>query len=202
VKETNQKCRYYQNCTNPECPYYHPKENCQLFPKCPYGKDCRYIHPDIPCKYGSICQRLNCSYSHPRKIKAPCKHGFSCKEKTSTCGFIHPPELCRYKFYCTRKKKGCPYSHAKLCTYGSECRIPNCSYSHISNLPSQQEEEDIKSLNFSLPLSPGKEDQKDDTETTNKKETYQSQEKINVSASSEFDRDNNDNVPEDYIDMD
>jgi len=149
-----EKCVFYPNCTKPECPYFHPTEPCTAFPACPYGKKCRYIHPEIACEYGGMCLRYGCSYVHPTKIKTPCKHGFACKQKYTTCGYIHPAESCRFGFFCKKKGK-CPYSHAKPCNFGSECRIIGCSYSHTSNDSSQQiNNEEQEKLSLSLPLTP------------------------------------------------
>lgn len=30
-----------------------------------FGDKCSYIHPNIKCKYGFHCTRINCAYSHP-----------------------------------------------------------------------------------------------------------------------------------------
>ena len=49
---------------------------CKKFPACLFGDKCLYIHPNvrfsnfliskIPCRFGTRCTRVNCSYSHPR----------------------------------------------------------------------------------------------------------------------------------------
>jgi hypothetical protein len=33
-----------------------------------YGDKCCYIHPNIPCKYGCLCTRIGCAYSHPAGV--------------------------------------------------------------------------------------------------------------------------------------
>jgi len=157
------KCLFYPNCTKPDCPFFHPTENCKLFPACPFGKKCRFIHPDIPCEYGSMCLRLGCSYTHPKKIKTPCKHGFSCNDKYTTCGYIHPAESCRFGFFCKKKRKGCRYSHVKPCNFGAECRVVGCTFGHAST-SQQLDEENNEKLSLSLPKTPPRTDKTEDTE--------------------------------------
>ncbi|CDW76331.1 zinc finger ccch domain-containing protein 14 [Stylonychia lemnae] len=62
------RCRHFPNCknTDEECPYHHPKELCEFFPKCTFGEKCLNLHPDIECKFGLNCTRQNCSYKHPK----------------------------------------------------------------------------------------------------------------------------------------
>ena len=33
-----------------------------------FGDKCCYIHPNIPCKYGYLCTRIGCAYSHPAGV--------------------------------------------------------------------------------------------------------------------------------------
>eukprot|EP00347_Sterkiella_histriomuscorum_P011462 403372361 len=62
------KCRHYPHCkhTDEECPYHHPQEQCEFFPKCTFGEKCLNIHPDIPCKFGISCYNPKCQYTHPK----------------------------------------------------------------------------------------------------------------------------------------
>jgi len=60
--EKKKRCKNWPNCKNDKCEYHHPKETCQFFPKCQFGNSCLNIHPNIPCKYGFYCTRINCSY--------------------------------------------------------------------------------------------------------------------------------------------
>ncbi len=82
------------------------------FPACPFGDQCLYIHPQIPCKFGLACSRQGCNYSHPTSplipgmgmgmmpgmpmtmpgampAGIPCRHGFACSR--SGCSYSHPP---------------------------------------------------------------------------------------------------------------
>jgi len=134
-EKKDEKCVFFPNCTKQDCPFFHPTETCKAFPSCAFGKSCRYIHPDIPCKYGNLCQRVNCGYTHPKKNPNPCKNGFSCPEK-NTCEFYHPPEACKFGMACTRKV--CQFSHAKPCKFGIECKVVGCSFSHKSGTDTEQ----------------------------------------------------------------
>ena len=33
-----------------------------------FGDKCCYIHPNIPCKFGYLCTRIGCAYSHPAGV--------------------------------------------------------------------------------------------------------------------------------------
>lgn len=74
----------------------------RMFPKCPFGTLCRYVHP--PCKYGSQCLRPNCAYGHSAEAFVDCKLGFSCPRKKpdseDPCPFRHPQELCMFRTSC------------------------------------------------------------------------------------------------------
>lgn len=65
VGKIRKRCAYWPQCTNEECSYIHPTENCPKFPKCSFGESCFYLHPSIPCRFGLYCQRPGCSYVHP-----------------------------------------------------------------------------------------------------------------------------------------
>jgi len=67
----SKRCKNWPNCKNDNCEYHHPKETCQFFPKCQFGNVCLNIHPNIPCKYGFYCTRINCSYSHSSGYNPP-----------------------------------------------------------------------------------------------------------------------------------
>lgn len=51
------RCRHFPNCTNTECPFIHPTEDCKFFPACTNGDRCIYIHPEVECKFGAQCTR-------------------------------------------------------------------------------------------------------------------------------------------------
>lgn len=60
------RCRFFPNCSNADCPFVHPTEQCKYFPACTNGPKCIYLHPEIDCKYGVACTRQNCNYKHPK----------------------------------------------------------------------------------------------------------------------------------------
>lgn len=44
---------------------------CRNWPACPFGNECNFSHPSVPCKFGNyevylgqLCTRSNCSYTH------------------------------------------------------------------------------------------------------------------------------------------
>jgi len=140
-----EKCVFFPKCTKSDCPFFHPTENCPLFPRCTFGSKCRYIHPQIPCKYGAQCSRKGCSYSHPKASTVPCKFGFSCPDKVN-CTFCHPPIACHFGANCTRNL--CPFSHAKVCMFGTTCTVPGCTFAHVSSAP--QNVEDTNNTNIEI----------------------------------------------------
>lgn len=75
-EEKKKRCKNWPNCKNEKCEYHHPKETCQFFPKCQFGNSCLNIHPNIPCKYGFYCTRINCSYSHSSGYNPPMYQSF------------------------------------------------------------------------------------------------------------------------------
>ena len=69
-KET-ENCKFFPNCTNPECPYKHPAVSVQTA-------------LGIPCKFGVNCTRPNCVFNH--EISIPCRY-FPCLNEH--CLFKH-----------------------------------------------------------------------------------------------------------------
>eukprot|EP00826_Nyctotherus_ovalis_P049126 TRINITY_DN5881_c0_g1_i28.p2 TRINITY_DN5881_c0_g1~~TRINITY_DN5881_c0_g1_i28.p2 ORF type:complete len:112 (-),score=18.94 TRINITY_DN5881_c0_g1_i28:165-500(-) len=41
---------------------------CRNFPNCKFGDKCFYIHPQIACKFGMHCTKMNCCYTHPPRF--------------------------------------------------------------------------------------------------------------------------------------
>eukprot|EP01055_Gregarina_sp_Pseudo9_P001757 Gregarina_sp_Pseudo_9__1756@NODE_2193_length_1105_cov_13_131332_g2021_i0_p1_GENE_NODE_2193_length_1105_cov_13_131332_g2021_i0NODE_2193_length_1105_cov_13_131332_g2021_i0_p1_ORF_typecomplete_len338_score29_18zfCCCH_2/PF14608_6/0_00075zfCCCH_2/PF14608_6/0_0029zfCCCH_2/PF14608_6/0_013zfCCCH_4/PF18044_1/0_00011zfCCCH_4/PF18044_1/0_043zfCCCH_4/PF18044_1/56zfCCCH_4/PF18044_1/2_5e02PWI/PF01480_17/9_9e07zfCCCH/PF00642_24/0_00056zfCCCH/PF00642_24/0_26zfCCCH/PF00642_24/1_3e02zfCCCH/PF00642_24/1_7e02Nab2/P len=67
-KKLKKRCARYPNCPfGDECRYIHPSEMCLNWPRCTFGPDCFYIHPEVPCKYGVNCLNWACNYSHPKE---------------------------------------------------------------------------------------------------------------------------------------
>eukprot|EP01053_Blabericola_migrator_P004832 Blabericola_migrator_1__4831@NODE_2536_length_2635_cov_216_016355_g1587_i0_p2_GENE_NODE_2536_length_2635_cov_216_016355_g1587_i0NODE_2536_length_2635_cov_216_016355_g1587_i0_p2_ORF_typecomplete_len332_score47_72zfCCCH_2/PF14608_6/0_00074zfCCCH_2/PF14608_6/0_00095zfCCCH_2/PF14608_6/0_061zfCCCH_4/PF18044_1/0_00011zfCCCH_4/PF18044_1/0_023zfCCCH_4/PF18044_1/50zfCCCH_4/PF18044_1/2_5e02PWI/PF01480_17/2_4e07zfCCCH/PF00642_24/0_00045zfCCCH/PF00642_24/0_12zfCCCH/PF00642_24/1_6e02zfCCCH/PF00642_24/1_6e02N len=67
-KKIKKRCARYPNCPfGDECRYIHPAEMCMNWPRCTFGPECFYIHPEVPCKYGVNCVNWACNYSHPKE---------------------------------------------------------------------------------------------------------------------------------------
>ncbi|KAJ2298582.1 hypothetical protein IW139_002213 [Coemansia sp. RSA 353] len=49
------RCRFWPACSNRNCKYIHPQQECQAFPQCSFGTNCIYVHPtDLPKIHGFI----------------------------------------------------------------------------------------------------------------------------------------------------
>jgi len=66
-----ENCKFFPNCTNPDCPYKHPNIPVQTA-------------LSIPCKFGVNCTRPNCIYNH--EIAIPCRYNPCLNEH---CMFKH-----------------------------------------------------------------------------------------------------------------
>jgi hypothetical protein len=80
-KET-ENCRFFPNCTNPECPYkqyFHSLSKLTSSPAVSVQKAL-----SIPCKFGMNCTRPNCIYNH--EIGLPCRYNPCLNE---ACLFKH-----------------------------------------------------------------------------------------------------------------
>jgi len=174
-----QKCIFYPNCTKSDCPYLHPEIPCTTFPNCPYGANCRYVHP--PCRFADRCTKPGCPYAHSPFAQVDCKNGFICPGKGvgGVCKYKHPLLACRFGIMCLGKGKGCLFSHATVCTYGANCKTPGCKFAHVVKeekkiVTKQQHQQhqvneevdadvDVSQLSESLARTPPR----DDTETNN-----------------------------------
>lgn len=106
-KATPVKCQFWPNCKKPNCSFHHPTETCKLFPHCPYGTKCFYIHPSTPCNFGSNCTRPNCQFTHPTAVNIV----------PVPTPIISSPYM------------QSPTSTVK-CAYGLSCHKPGCKYLH------------------------------------------------------------------------
>lgn len=65
-KKLKKRCSKWPDCPfGDQCRYIHPAEMCNNWPHCPFGTSCFYIHPEVGCKFGLNCHNANCNYSHP-----------------------------------------------------------------------------------------------------------------------------------------
>ena len=100
---TRQKTASRSSPCNPPPSSFLMRFTNRNFPNCAHGKDCLYIHPTLPCKYGSGCVRPNCAFTHPPPLLAttlllpaqlksaqrkPCRNGFACT--VENCKYAHP----------------------------------------------------------------------------------------------------------------
>jgi len=165
TNKINVRCFYYPKCAKADCPYLHPDTPCAAFPNCPFGSNCRYIHP--PCKYTDRCSRPGCPYAHSGFSMIDCKNGFACPDKGSTCPYRHPGIACKFALLC-KNKVACVFSHAKICMNGPVCQTVGCKFAHVvkSEQPNKDgqehtitvNEQDIQALSNSLALTPPRED--------------------------------------------
>lgn len=61
--QSEEQCKYYPNCTNPNCPFKHPS-----MPMCRNGADCStpnclFTHNTTSCKFNP-CLNRNCPFKH------------------------------------------------------------------------------------------------------------------------------------------
>jgi hypothetical protein len=91
------RCSYFPNCTNEQCKFIHPTEDCKHYPNCKLGNKCTYLHPAKPaiaCFYGSSCTNARCTFDHtnaPKQISkavVECRYGAACTY--AQCHFAHP----------------------------------------------------------------------------------------------------------------
>ncbi|GMT27314.1 hypothetical protein PFISCL1PPCAC_18611, partial [Pristionchus fissidentatus] len=96
------RCGFFPGCTNGNCNYVHPTENCKAFPKCPNGGLCIFVHTICPddgvccnerctfeheerrhiskkwCSKGSFCMKVDCENLHPEECIQPCPTPGNC----------------------------------------------------------------------------------------------------------------------------
>lgn len=61
--KAEQECKFFPNCTNPNCPFKHPS-----MPLCQFGasctnKDCKFTHLKTKCKFNP-CTNARCPFAH------------------------------------------------------------------------------------------------------------------------------------------
>jgi hypothetical protein len=122
------KCRFYPNCTNISCPYFHPVTLCPFLPNCKFGPTCIYIHPIVPPPIVNI----------PSIANIPCKYGEKCLN--TSCGFSHTPVNMissrgrggpfRGEIMSRGRGRGLAITSPILCKFGVSCLNPSCTYTH------------------------------------------------------------------------
>lgn len=60
--QSEQDCRFYPNCTNPNCPFRHPPPPCRNGGDCTVP-NCKFTHLDTMCKYRPCTNRF-CKFKH------------------------------------------------------------------------------------------------------------------------------------------
>ncbi|KAI0175762.1 hypothetical protein GGR52DRAFT_570750 [Hypoxylon sp. FL1284] len=76
--QDEQVCKFFPNCTNPTCPFKHPKQECKFYPNC-MNPNCNFIHPERPpCRNGGDCTVEGCKFAHVKVMCKfnPCKNQF------------------------------------------------------------------------------------------------------------------------------
>jgi len=127
----NSKCKYYPNCTTPNCPYFHVRTDSI---QSEFSTTVLNVPQKQLCKFGAACNKGKlCPYLHLTPTESPipdqvdekmkCKFGVACN-KGKLCPYRHsppPPESlipdqvdekmkCKFGAACN-KGKLCPYLH-------------------------------------------------------------------------------------------
>jgi hypothetical protein len=100
IDDVQEQCKYYPNCKNSTCTYFHPsdvtqdvsQQLCKYLPNCQYKSNCKYKHPF--CKYAERCTNRSCSYKHPAIHRAPAPKPF----------YAAPVHVDRTKFKWSKKE--------------------------------------------------------------------------------------------------
>ena len=109
------RCRYYPNCTKPNCLYYHPTSNNNSYidsndDESGQDSDDNYENVSgIQCRYYPNCTKPNCPYDHP-KSDNDSNDDESREDSDDNYGNVSGIH-CRYYPNCT--KPNCPYYHPK-----------------------------------------------------------------------------------------
>ena len=154
-QKTLKRCPDFPNCelSAEQCPNVHPTEICKYFPNCMFGKDCLYIHPPVPCRFGTRCTNPLCNFTHdttnnnntnppPAALNIMCKFGARCQRPN--CPFLHPVNMpCPHGAQCIRP--ACPFTHPvdhaapapksminRPCRFGKFCAKADCPYQHVN----------------------------------------------------------------------
>jgi nuclear polyadenylated RNA-binding protein NAB2 len=90
-RKENEPCKFFPNCTNPECPYkqYSPTPHIHYPPNLATMLTCSPAVSvskslSIPCKFGVNCTRPNCIFNH--ELQIPCRYNPCLNEN---CLFKH-----------------------------------------------------------------------------------------------------------------
>ncbi|KAK4469170.1 hypothetical protein MN116_006749 [Schistosoma mekongi] len=173
IPSSLERCKFWPNCRNgSSCPYIHPTEPCQLFPRCKFGETCTFVHP--PCRYGALCSRADCQFSHSSKKVLPvlsanpaqivCRFQNRCANPH--CQFYHPPVVVQPPIIVRSPMPNVPVFTSTIpCRYGSACtNRPKCPFLH-SDLPS------VDQLKW---IAPSKKQQSSNPVSTNTHSTVKS----------------------------
>ncbi|KAI1774126.1 hypothetical protein F4818DRAFT_420943 [Hypoxylon cercidicola] len=90
--QDEQVCKFFPNCTNPACPFKHPKQQCKFFPNC-MNPNCNFMHPEAPpCRNGGDCTVEGCKFTHVKVMCKfnPCKNQFCPYKHEEGQRAIHP----------------------------------------------------------------------------------------------------------------
>lgn len=90
--QDEQVCKFFPNCTNPTCPFKHPKQQCKFYPNC-MNPNCNFVHPEAPpCRNGGDCTVEGCKFAHVKVMCKfnPCKNQFCPYKHEEGQRAIHP----------------------------------------------------------------------------------------------------------------
>ncbi|KAJ2609464.1 hypothetical protein H4S08_004034 [Coemansia sp. RSA 1365] len=53
-KPFKRRCRFWPTCSNGNCKYTHPQQQCHMYPNCAFGGSCIYVHPSDVQKINAV----------------------------------------------------------------------------------------------------------------------------------------------------
>ncbi|XP_070496266.1 zinc finger CCCH domain-containing protein 14 [Chironomus tepperi] len=132
VTKSKDRCKFYPNCSNTNCIYYHPTLPCKAFPNCKFGDSCAYTHP--PCKFDKSCHRGDCNYTHSVAILPATTPVIASSivpvQNYKSITLTPTMQLCKFFPNCTNTN--CIYQHPKVCKFGKACANKfECNFYHF-----------------------------------------------------------------------